>query len=255
MALFTDGQINGLGDLQHYENSILEVASIEGLDTGAKMRMAQEEIGNRLLVFLLRYPGRDSRATVRRTIGLSDVVVTAPLQRWHALKTLALIYRDAYNNQLNDRYLGKRNEYEQLSEAAFTDYLQIGAGFVTDPLPKATSPAITNVAGTGNGGTYYVAVAWVNSAGQEGAPSDVSMAATSGGTQLMVSAENPPVNAVGWNVYVGPAPDGITLQNASPNSPGSTWVLPPGDPIQGAPPSGGQGPDRFVVQDRLLQRG
>ena len=32
--------------------------------------------------------------------GVSDVVVTPQLKRWHALHALGVVYRDAFNNQL-----------------------------------------------------------------------------------------------------------------------------------------------------------
>jgi hypothetical protein len=76
MALFTDGPLNGLQDLQHYENSILEVAGTEGIDLGAKLNLAQDELESQLMLFILRHPLRDMKATIRRSIGLRDVVVT-----------------------------------------------------------------------------------------------------------------------------------------------------------------------------------
>ncbi len=52
----------------------------------------------------------------RRAIGVSDVVVTRQMKRWHALHTLEIVYRDAFNNQLNDRYQAKFVEYQELRE-------------------------------------------------------------------------------------------------------------------------------------------
>ena len=65
------------------------------------------------------------------------MVVTEPMRQWHIHKTLVLIYRDAYNNQLNDRYQGKWAEYEALAKASAQTYFQIGVGLVADPVPKA----------------------------------------------------------------------------------------------------------------------
>ncbi len=39
------------------------------------------------------------------------VVVTPPLKLWHMFLSLEMVYRDAYNSQLNDRYAGKRDEF------------------------------------------------------------------------------------------------------------------------------------------------
>jgi len=254
MALFTDGAISGLDDLQHYENSILNVASTEEIDLAAKMSLAQAELGTQLLLFILRHPLRDTRAAVRRWIGLGDVIVTDPLKRWHALATLAMIYRDAYNNQLNDRYLGKWNEYQQLAHNASTDYLQLGVGMVADPIVKAVSPVLSPVAGAGMGGSCFVATSWVNTEGQEGSTSDIQAGAANAGMQLEVSALNPPANAVAWNLYAGTSANSLALQNSLPIPVGNTWIL-PSILLAGAAPGTGQVPERYLIHDRLLQRG
>ena len=54
------------------------------------------------------------------------------MKRWHALHTLAIFYRDAYNNQLNDRYLAKWNEYLLLARGAQDVTTQYGIGLVTE---------------------------------------------------------------------------------------------------------------------------
>ena len=121
MALFTDGPINGTMDLENYENSILSVANAERIDLAGKSTLAQNEIATELLLFLLRrcrQPDFQWSVTTRQSMGVGDIFVTDPLRRWHAHKTLALVYRDAYNNQLNDRYKGKWKEYEQLAKVS-----------------------------------------------------------------------------------------------------------------------------------------
>ena len=255
MALFTDGPINATADLLDYESSVLTMAGVEGVDITAKIALAQEEIGKQLLLYLLRAPLRDSRAAVRRTIGVCDVVITQPLKHWHAVKTLALAYRDAYNSQLNDRYLGKWNEYERLAQDAAQEYLQIGVGLVADPIQRGSDPILTTVAGTGDGATYYVAMSWVNAGGQEGALGDVESMLTVDGTQLVVSSASAPGNAAAWNVYAGTAADLVTLQNPMPIAIGSNWLLPTTGLITGRRPSDGQVAERFLFHDRLIQRG
>jgi hypothetical protein len=253
MTLFTDGPIGGLQDLQRYENSILNVASTESIDLSAKLELAQAELGNQVLLFILRHALRDTKAAVRMSVGLGDVVVTDPLKQWHALATLSMVYRDAYNNQLNDRYLGKWNEYRQLAQSASTQYLQLGVGIVADPVIKAASPVLVPIAGAGTGGSYFVAVSWVNHEGQEGAISDVQEGTADVGMQVEVSAVNPPSNAVSWNVYAGVAANDISLQNDTPIPVDNTWVLPTIG--KGRSPVDGQTPERYLTHDRLLQRG
>jgi len=257
MALFTDGPINLVIDLQNYENGILTVANTEQIDLAGKSKLAQSEIAAELMLFLLRrfrQPDVLWTVTFRRTIGVGDVVVTDPLRRWHAQKTLALVYRDAYNNQLNDRYKGKWTEYEQLAKESAESYFQIGVGLVSCPIARAVLPVLTAAPGAGPAATYYVAVAWVNQTGQFGSASEVAQLTTSTGQQLVVAAVSPPPNATGWNAYVGEAPEATSLQNSSPIAIGNTWTL--AAALQaGAPPGQGQQPTWFLVDQRLIERG
>jgi|SRR5579871_1816015 len=257
MALFTDGPINEAIDLQNYENSVLSVANTEQIDLGGKSALAQGEIAAELELFLLRRfraPDYFWGVNIRRTAGVCDVVVTDPLRRWHALKTLALLYRDAYHNQLNDRYKGKWSEYEQLAKASAETYFQIGVGLVAGPIPKAALPALSTTPGTGPAATYYAAVAWLNSTGQAGALSDVAQLTTATGQQLVVTSMNPPPSAAGWNAYVGSSPEKVTLQNSGPIAVGNTWTLTSG--LHAGPvPGGGQQPTWFLVDQRVIERG
>jgi hypothetical protein len=259
MALFTDGQLNAIIDLQNYEARILDVASGEGIDLAGKIALAQDEVANELLMFLLkRMPFPESQwvaqPAIRQKIGVSDVVATKPLRQWHAHKTLAFVYRDAYNNQLNDRYKGKWTEYEQLAKTSSQNYLRIGVGIVTGPLPKACTPVLNTIVGNGLAATYYVAVTWVNQAGQEGSPSDVDQITISVGRQLAVAAVKPPANASGWNVYVGASPSGLALQTSTPVGIGSTWTM-TGALSAGAQPGDGQQPNWYLVDHHAIERG
>jgi hypothetical protein len=257
MALFTDGPINGAMDLQNYENSILSVANAEQIDLAGKSSLAQSEVATELLLFLLRrcrQPDFQWSVTTRQSMGVGDIFVTDPLRRWHAHKTLALVYRDAYNNQLNDRYQGKWKEYEQLAKASAESFFQIGVGIISGPISKAALPVLTAVPGNGSAATYYVAVAWVNQTGQAGSPSDVAQINASTGEQLMVAAMNPPPSAAGWNAYIGKAPDATSLQNSSLIAIGATWTLAT-VLRQGALPGQGQQPTWFLVDQRLIERG
>jgi hypothetical protein len=255
MALFTDGPVNKMIDLQKYENAILDAAATESIDLDAKIALAQGELATELILFLLRrFPQRDSLTTIRRTIGVSDVAVTDQLRQWHAHKALALVYRDAYNNQLNDRYQGKWTQYEQLAKRSLQDYLQIGVGLVANPIPKAASPALNTLPGSASAGNFYVAVTWLNQQGQEGSPSDVAQISTLDGQQLVVASQNPPAGATAWNAYVGNGPDTLSLQNATPIAAGANWIL-VGGLTQGARLGDGQQPTWFLADQRLIERG
>ena len=94
------------------------------------------------------------------------------MKRWHALHTLAIVYRDAFNNQLNDRYQAKwqrvsaswrrdaRDADDQYRDRAGDDSDSAGAG-----------AGVGHRGGTVPADVYYVQVTWVSATGQEGAPS------------------------------------------------------------------------------------
>jgi hypothetical protein len=134
--LLTDGCPNTTEDLRVYESAVLDVSSEEEINLDTKLRLATEEISEIVLNILLDHTSIATGGDMlRRSLAVSDVVVTRQLKRWHALYTLAIFYRDAYNNQLNDRYLAKWNEYLLLVRSARETTLQYGIGLVTIPIP------------------------------------------------------------------------------------------------------------------------
>jgi hypothetical protein len=255
MALFTDGPISSAQDLQEYDSSVLNVANAEGIDVAVKVTLAQQDLGNELMLFLFRRaPFRDYQPNFGGAPGLGNVVVTEALQRWHVLDTLALVYRDAYYNQLNDRYQGKWNEYEQLAKAGSRTFFLLGVGVVADPIPMAPVPQLSTVPGSGVEETLYVVATWVNAAGQEGAPSDNAALNIAAGNILVVTLMGPPQNAVGWNAYVGLSPSTLTLQNNTPLALGSSWTM-TGALSSGAAVPTGQLPAWFIVDQHVIERG
>src|SRR5689334_3245612 len=98
MALFIDGPISTIDDLTAQDTQLNDVASTEGIDATKKLELAQEELEIELTSLLG---------------DVSGVIVTPALRLWHTYRALTLVYSDAYYSQLNDRYKGKRDEYEQ----------------------------------------------------------------------------------------------------------------------------------------------
>lgn len=233
--LLTDGNPNDTIALQVYESAILDVAAVETIDLDAKLTLATEEVSEVVLDILLDhtravYP----ESNLRRTRGVSDVVVTAPMKRWHGLHTLALVYRDAFNNQLNDRYEVKWREYEELSGNARQHTMKLGIGLSLNPIPQAQVAVLSQVSGGGAGGTFYAQVSWVSATGQEGTPGEVTALGLAQGNNLMVEAVNPPAVATGFNVYTGTTADTTTLQNSSPIAVGQSFTMPDSGLLAGA---------------------
>ena len=251
--LLTDGLVNTTEELAGYDNSILQVASTEGINVTQKMLLAQSEIETGLLIFLMRSGCQDPKFLVRRSVECSDVVATASLKRWHAYKSVASIYQDAFSNQLNDRYRGKWMEYEALARSACAQHLEAGVGIVAHPIAKAAAPSAPSpLDGLGQG--YYVRATWVKEWGKEGAPSD---AVQTGDNNVIgpVQAVRAPAGVSGWNVYVGDDPKLVWLQNAAPLGMDETWTGDASALSRESAVGAGQTPERFVCDTRTLQRG
>ncbi|HML15630.1 MAG TPA: hypothetical protein VK419_01340 [Bryobacteraceae bacterium] len=254
--LLTDGNPNDTVDLQTYESAILNVASTEGIDVDVKLSLATEEISETVVDILLDHTRSvDPISNIRRTIGVSDVVVTSQMKRWHALHTLAVIYRDAFNNQLNDRYQQKLKEYRELSRNAKENTVKFGIGLALNPIPQAQTPALSSTSGTIPATLYYVQASWVSATGQEGAPSELTTFETPAASAMVVAGVNPPSNATGLNVYVGLTDDSVKLQTATPIPVGQSFTLPGPGLAAGRAPGTGQAPDIYVTGGQTLRRG
>ena len=253
--LLTDGSPNTTEDLRVYESAILEVAHTEAIDLEAKLGLATEEVSEDVLDVLLDHSSAsDPQGLTRRTLDVSDVVVSRQLKRWHAVHTLETVYRDAFNNQLNDRYQAKFEEYQELSRNARAHALRFGIGLVLHPIPKAGAPLVSLVAADAPAAVYYLQTSWTSGT-QEGAPSAVTTSEATEGTVPAVSGQNAPAGATGFNVYVGIAADALMLQTQIPIAVGGTFTLANTGVAAGRAPGDGQPADVFVVGGPTLRRG
>jgi hypothetical protein len=266
MALLTDGNPNDTEALRVYETAILNVAQVEVIDLNAKLCLATEEISQEVVDILLGHTSFNYTplnptaafgvpANMRRTIGVSDVVVTAQIKRWHALHTLAVIYRDAYNNQLNDRYGSKWDEYRELAVSAKVRAIKYGIGLASHPIPRAGQPVFSVVAGLIPSTVYYACVSGVSATGQEGSPSEVTTYQTVDGSLLVVATTNSPPAATGWNMYLGLTATTLGLQNSTPLAVGQVFQLPATGLTTGRAPGQGQSPDVYITGGWTLNRG
>jgi hypothetical protein len=255
--LLTDGCPNTTEDLRVYESAILDVSSEEAINLDTKLRLATEEISEIVLNILLDNTSiaRGGDMT-RRALGVSDVVVTRQLKRWHALYTLAIFYRDAYNNQLNDRYLAKWNEYVLLARGARDSTLQYGIGLVTAPIPEAGTPVLGSAPGLLPATVYYVQITWVSATGAEGNPGKATaFEAPVASLMTVTNGSNVPAVATAFNVYVGLTDCPLTLQNSSPIPIGDTFIEASTGLVAGVPAGMGQSPDLYITGGSILRRG
>jgi hypothetical protein len=255
--LLTDGNPNTDEDLRVYESGILDVSHEEMINLVAKLRLATEEISQIVLNILLDQTTTTAGGeATRRLLGVSDVVVTRQLKRWHALYTLAIFYRDAYNDQLNDRYLAKWNEYLLLARGARDITTQYGIGLVTTPIPEAGTPVLGSVPGLLAATVYYVQITWVSATGAEGNPSRATAFEAPVASLLTVTnGAVVPAVATAFNVYIGLTDCPTTLQNASPIPIGQTFTEATTGLVAGAAVGMGQSPDTYITGGSILRRG
>ena len=259
MALFTDGPVSSIEDLTARDSQLLSTASVEGVDVTQKLGLAQDEIALELGTLLTRlsYVGQLFWVPPQPNIG--SVVVTPALKLWHTLRALELVYSDAYNSQLNDRYAGKRDQFREMAKWAYEKLVDTGIGIAFCPLPQAAVPQVVTAMGPPPGiqlpdGTYYVTMAWTNGQGEEGACAVPTTITTSACT-VAVQPGTAPTNATGWNLYVGTTPDNLSLENDAPIAAGATWLQPGTLMAGGRAPGSGQSPNYVKSVPRMIQRG
>ena len=253
MALFTDGAVASIEDLRGHDTQLLNVATVEGIDVTRKLALAQEELSVEVEGLLRRLGRLGQMGWLNALPAIQQVVVTTPLKLWHIFRTLEMVYRDAYNSQLNDRYAGKRDEFHEMVKWAYDQVMQSGLGIATDPVEQAAMPVLQASAGGLADGAYFVAIAWTNAAGEEGGSSIPGMIEVSG-SSFEVQTTVPP-NVKGWNVYSGTSPATMTMQNLPTLAPGQTWVQPDTLSTTGRPAGNGQAPTYLLAVPRTIQRG
>lgn len=255
MALYRDGPISSIEDLTAHDSQLLSVASTEGIDLTQKVALAQDELELELCG-LLTATGSLLQGVWTSPQSVQSIVVTPALKLWHALRTLELVYCDAYHNELNDRYAAKRDQFRKMARSAYEQLANCGIGMAFIPVPKASTPDVC-VSGPDvdslADGTYYVATAWINGQGEEGCSSNPGVVTTASST-FIVTAGALPKSAAGWNVYVGITPESMMLQNDVPLAGERVW-LQPGTLANGRQPGPGQAPNVLRPIRQFIQRG
>ena len=188
-------------------------------------------------------------------LDVNHLVVSAAMQAWNAYHTLGLVYRDAYFSQLNDRYKAKWDEFRKLAYQARSVCLDSGFPMVGDPVSRPTAPTMGLIAGAQGGSTAYVAVTALNAAAQESAPSILTSMQIPIGNSLSIALSSPASNVLSWNVYAGPSPQSMYLQNSAPLGLAGTWIYVPSNQTNGTLAPTGQPGDLIRWMARMLQRG
>ena len=252
MALFQDGPISSLEDLRVYETSLLETANIEGVSLSNKLELAQQEVGNEILRFLIQQLEPTESVTPTK---LNQVVATDPLRRWHALRTLSVFFRDVHHNQLNDRYRAKWDAYESEAKGAARLLWEVGVGLVRSPLKRPAPPSLELLPSDEEYPQSLFKTTWVTGPFEESAASEAVLFAPAFAERPQLAAIDPPARATGWHVDAGPAESLLTRQTTTAVSLTAPWVMPSSNFVAGAAAPFGQQPDYYIRLQRLLFRG
>jgi hypothetical protein len=254
MALFTDG-ISTIQDLSQQDSSLLATAQTENIDLSQKLTLAQQDLGIEITTMLQIGTTCEWQFWLQPQLELNNIVVTPPLQLWHVFHTLELVYQDCYFNQLNDRYQGKRDQFQQQAKWALDKLIQTGIGISNDPVPQAMPPQLSSIPGGQPALTYCASASWINAESQEGQPSNPSSLTVAAGFELVAQPVSQPTNATAWNIYVGVSPTLLTLQNTAPLALDQAWVQAAPVTTLGQMPGLGQTPDCLRGLPRVIQRG
>ncbi len=259
MALFTDTAVITINDLLPFEGSLTQVVSAHNINADTKISLATSAIGDKLMLWLLNVGASDPQWLNRRSLGLSTVVVTPPLQRWICLESLSRIFAEAYNSQLNTRYQGKWQEYQQEATNAANSFSMAGVGIVYNPLPRPAMPLISVQSGSLPAQGIFVQTCWVDAGGNESALSSENAAVLIANSNIAVAmaegALGAPAAAAGWNVYGGGQSNALTKQNPQVLAIGSTWELPASGFQIGSTGTGGQTPTFYITLSKQIRRG
>ena len=256
MALFIDGPPSNIEDLTNQDSGLVDVCRVEQIDASRKLKLAHEELGVELEALFDQQRCLYFYFNDRPQLDLRHLAVTPLLKMWHTWHTLSLIYRDAYFSQLNDRFQAKWNEFRALGQSAKSWLRDLGVGLVLNPLPRPRGPILTAIPESEANGTFYLAVALVNQAGEESAPSPTVSIELSGGNAAGVQLAPEHTNACGWNVYAGATPTTLCLQNSESVAISDSWLFYPSTAVvNGRGPGKGQNPNFVRALPRLLQRG
>ncbi len=252
MALFPDGPLSSIEDLQNYESSLPEIAQTEKIDLDVKLQVSKVETGHRILQFLIH---QSANGHLQFSRDLAHVVISDPLREWYTLHTLQLILRDCYHNQLNDRYRAKWIEYQKESAQAEIRYFDHGAGLVLHPIKKAAEPSLERSDGELEAGVYELAITWSADGRVEGAPSDPLIFETGDGSIPLLHPQSVQTPVHFWNVYLGLSGTPLMKQNVEPIGIHESWSPTSNTVLSGAVMGEGQSPDLLIRPVNRIRRG
>lgn len=254
MAMLLDGSPSTIHDLTARDSDLLATCAAEGIDLTTKLALTSKDTQS-AVESMLESARPTYRTWVERFPTLNHVAVTPKLKRWHTFATLRAVYEDVYYSRLNDRYQAKMRLYKGEESQALDDLRSVGLGIVRDPLPAASAPNVAMLPGGSAGGTVYLAVAYVNSAGEQGVISLPIEADLPASQVASVTITSVAPNATGWNLFAGVSPDALYQQNTQTLGPLDTVSVAADLLAMGPMPGDGQHPNFLYPVPRRILRG
>lgn len=273
MSLFTDDGWLTVADLGDEAPKLITDAGAEEIKLERCISKAIDSVGTRITNDLLSfqsYPSYGANFAVYSALGMTSILTRvtlqqivvdtpdgsnqSPIKTWALHEAIRIAYRQCMNTNEVDRYQSRANEEEEeILNRLYPRFFNRGAGITRYPIyrPGAAreffkvgrwaDASVSAVAGSGAGGTFDVAVTYVDqtsykswqlNGNAESAPSDIVTVDTSAGQDIRVDiscfappqgltpVENIgvifPRKATGWNIYCGPTGETLRLQNPTP---------------------------------------
>jgi len=157
MALLTDGNPNDALALEVYESAILNVAHVETIDLEIKLTLATAELAEDVWTFCWITRVRSIRSpTIRRSKGVSDVVVSPQMQRWHALHTLENRVPGCVQRSAQRSLSGEVSGVSAAIQRRFAHTVRFGIGLALTPIPQGAASGAECSRGQRRGGNHFM---------------------------------------------------------------------------------------------------
>jgi hypothetical protein len=244
MALLEDEGWVRIEDLAEEDSGILELSQREGVDLAAKIRLAVSDVRAEADSFLRAHSVYSS----------ANGVVDWQVRRWAIHQSLSSAYRDAYFQQLNDRYGSKWKLYVQQAKDAREQCLTQGIGVVLQPLPRPRAPEATLLTGLHGPRSYWFAITWTGANGQTSTLGEPRLVQTTGLHQVRVESGQSSPPGAKWHIYAGSGPGEMTRQTSEALPAEGAWLVPEEGLVEGDEAPQGQRADQTVRRRRLLGR-
>lgn len=247
MALYNDSGPSFFEDWINYDSKLLILSEQESTSVELKANVAKSEIGSELILFFVK---REIVTSLNRERLISNVVVSEPLKRWHAMLTLSLYYEDLAALQANQSHHERGLQFRQRAEAAKVITFETGIGLVDTPIPQPLLPQIQLIDGNVPNFQARARTQFEDAQGRRGAASREFWVSSASGSALSIAYDSLPDKVFGWSLFTQSSDETYRAVNSVPIPAGGSLLLegsnnPSGEPLRDS----GQKPDRYITRN------